>query len=204
MGNEAICKASFAGRKGRGKAQLETAELTFRSEDESLRFKVSFKDIKSAAAVGGQLRLETGEGDAVLELGANAAKWCDKILHPKSRIDKLGVKPGARVVRLGDFDEDFTAELARRTSNIKSKPDGAAEMIFFAANSANDLRQIAKLAKSLDGSAALWIVYPKGQKQLTETDVLSAGRKSGLKDVKVVGFSAALTALKFVIPSDRR
>jgi hypothetical protein len=56
----------------------------------------------------------------------------------------------------------------------------------------------------MQGAAALWIVYPKGQKQITENDVLAAGRKSGLKDVKVVGFSATHTALKFVIPLAER
>jgi hypothetical protein len=50
----------------------------------------------------------------------------------------------------------------------------------------------------------LWIVYPKGQKEITENDVLTAGRKSGLKDVKVVGFSPTQTALKFVIPVKER
>ena len=56
----------------------------------------------------------------------------------------------------------------------------------------------------MKGAAALWIVYPKGQKQITENDVLGAGRKIGLKDVKVVGFSSTRTALKFVIPLAER
>ena len=71
-------------------------------------------------------------------------------------------------------------------------------------DSSKDLSQISKLAKSLKGAAGLWIVYPKGQKQITENDVIAAGRKSGLKDVKVVGFSSTHTALKFVIPVERR
>jgi len=50
----------------------------------------------------------------------------------------------------------------------------------------------------------LWVVYPKGRKEITEGDVLGAGRKAGLKDVKVVGFSLTHTALKFVIPVERR
>jgi hypothetical protein len=50
----------------------------------------------------------------------------------------------------------------------------------------------------------LWIGYPKGQKQITENDVIAAGRKAGLKDVKVVGFSPTHTALKFVIPVEKR
>jgi hypothetical protein len=62
------------------------------------------------------------------------------------------------------------------------------------------LSGVAKIAKSLKGPSALWIVYPKGQKTITENDVIAAGRKAGLKDVKVVGFSATHTALKFVLP----
>ena len=54
------------------------------------------------------------------------------------------------------------------------------------------------------GATALWVVYPKGKKEITENEVLAAGRKAGLKDVKVVGFSPTHTALKFVIPLDRR
>ena len=67
-----------------------------------------------------------------------------------------------------------------------------------------DLSALSKLVKSMQGAAALWIVYPKGQKHITENDVLAAGRKSGLKDVKVVGFSPTHTALKFVIPLSKR
>jgi hypothetical protein len=56
----------------------------------------------------------------------------------------------------------------------------------------------------MKGATALWIVYPKGQKSITESDVIAAGRKKGLKDIKVVGFSSTHTALKFVIPLDKR
>jgi hypothetical protein len=50
----------------------------------------------------------------------------------------------------------------------------------------------------------LWVVYPKGQRMLTEGMVLEAGRASGVKDVKVVGFSATHTALKFVVSVAKR
>ena len=205
MGNEANCAASLGKQKGRGKALLETAELIFRSEDEALRLKIPFSSIKSAKAVNGELRLEIPEGLAVFALGANAEKWCEKILHPKSRMEKLGVKRDASVSVIGEFDADFLGELRANTKNISNGnlSDGAA-WIFFSAASSKELSQIAKLGKSLKGEAALWVVYPKGQTQITENDVLASGRKAGLKDVKVVGFSPTHTALKFVIPLDRR
>jgi hypothetical protein len=205
VGNEANCVVKFGKQKARGTALLETSELIFRSEDGAMRLKFSFAEIKSAAASDGKLELEVPEGTAIFELGANAAKWCDKILHPKTRVEKLGVKPDAAVVVVGKFENEFLAELRSRTKNVsvaKIAPD--ADWIFFDAESTGDLSQVPKLAKSLNGAAALWIVYPKGQKQITENDVITAGRKSGLKDVKVVGFSPTHTALKFVIPIEKR
>jgi hypothetical protein len=207
VGNEAICVVRFGKRKGRGKALLETSKLIFRSEDGAMRLNFPFAGIKSAAAADGQLRVGVPEGEAIFELGVNAAKWCEKILHPKSRLEKLGIKPNASVSLLGAFDDDFLAELRSCTKNVsvgthdQVKAAAGAEWIFFAAATAQDL---SKLAKSLKGAAALWIVYPKGQKQITENDVLAAGRKSGLKDIKVVGFSPTHTALKFVVPLEKR
>ena len=205
MGNEANCVARFGKQKARGKALLETSELIFRSEDGALRLKFAFADIKSAAAADGELRVEVPDGAAIFELGANAAKWCEKILHPKTRLEKLGIKPNAAVSLIGNLDADFLAELRVQTKTVSNdKVATDSEWIFFATDSSKDLSQASKLAKSLKGAAALWIVYPKGQKQITENDVIAAGRKSGLKDVKVVGFSSTHTALKFVIPVERR
>ena len=205
MGNEAICAASLGRQKGHGKALLETSELIFRSEDEALRLKIPFSTIKSAKAVDGELRLEIPEGLATFALGANAAKWCEKILHPKTRLEKLGIKPSAQVSLVGEFDVDFVTELRSITKNVATgKLTEGSEAIFLSAVIAKDLGQVAKLAKSLKGASSLWIVYPKGQKAITENDVLAVGRKAGLKDVKVVGFSPTHTALKFVIPVDRR
>ncbi len=205
MGNEANCVVTFGKQKARGKALLETSEVIFRSEDGAMRLKFSFGSLKSAAAADGQLRLEAPEGTAVLELGANAAKWCEKILHPKTRIEKLGIKPNTAVSLIGSFEADFIAELHSATRNVTSgKLAADTEWIFFAAESSKVLSQLPKFAKSLKSAAALWIVYPKGQKEITENDVLAAGRKSGLKDVKVVGFSPTHTGLKFVIPIEKR
>ncbi len=202
MGNETTCKVRFGKQKSEGKALLETSEILFRGE---FRLKIPFSTIESVKAVDGELRLQTAEGLAVFHLGAAAEKWRDKILHPKSRIEKLGVKPGAEVSLVGKFEPEFLAEVGELTKSVsKGKVAADSEWIFFAANSKEDLGALPKISNSMKGAAALWIVYPKGQKHITENDVLAAGRKAGLKDVKVVGFSLTHTALKFVIPlSDR-
>jgi hypothetical protein len=202
MGNEVTCKVQFGKQQSEGKALLETNEILFRG---GFRLKIAFPTIKSARAVDGELRLQTAEGLAIFHLGAAAEKWRDKILHPKSRIEKLGVKPGAKVSLLGGFEAEFLAELGALTKSVsKGKAAADSECVFFAAQSKEELGALPKISKSLQGAAALWIVYLKGQKQITENDVLAAGRKAGLKDVKVVGFSPTHTALKFVIPLAHR
>ena len=205
MGNEANCTVKFGKQKGRGKALLETSELIFRSEDAALRLKILFSTIKSAKAVEGELRLETPDGLAVFSLGANAEKWCEKILHPKSRMEKLGVKADASVSLVGDFEGDFVEELRGVTKNIDNgKAAEDPQWIFLSAALAKDLAQVSKLSKKMKGSTGLWVVYPKGRKEITENDVLAAGRRAGLKDVKVVGFSGTHTGLKFVLPVESR
>jgi hypothetical protein len=202
MGNEAICKVRFGKQESEGKALLETSEVIFRGD---FRLKIPFVNIKSAKAVDGELRLQTPEGLASFHLGAAAEKWLQKILHPKSRIEKLGVKPAAKVSLVGKLDSEFLREVGKLTKSIaKGKAASDSEHIFFAADSKEALSPLSKIAKAMSGAAALWIVYPKGQKHITEIDVLAAGRKVGLKDVKVVGFSATHTALKFVIPLSGR
>jgi len=211
VGNELNCKVKFGEQKSEGKALLETSEILFRGE---FRLKIPFSTIKSAKAVDGELRLLTAEGVAIFHLGAAAEKWRDKILHPKSRIEKLGVKAGAKVSLLGQFGADFLREVRDRTNSVIRGETAAdskfisfaadSECILLAADSKEDFSALSKIAKAISGAAALWIVYPKGQKHITENDVLAAGRKTGLKDVKVVGFSATHTALKFVIPLFKR
>jgi hypothetical protein len=202
MGNEATCKARFGKQQSEGKVLLETSEILFRG---GFRLKIPFSKIKSAKVVNGELRLQTAEGLAVFQIGKAAEKWCDKILHPKSRIEKLGVKPGARVSLVGKLEPEFLTELGELTKSVsREKVAAESEWIFFAADSKQTLSALSRISKSMKGAAALWIVYPKGQKHITENDVIAAGRKANLKDVKVVGFSSTHTALKFVIPvSDR-
>ena len=202
MGNELKCKARFGRQASEGKALLETSEILFRGD---FRLKIPFAAMKSVRAVDGELRIEFAEGQASFALGEQAEKWAHKILHPKSRVEKLGIKAGQKVSVIGVLEPSFLTEL-HAVANARSNGKVAlhADCIFLCAESLKDLSQCAKIRKSLEGAAALWIVYPKGRKDLTENDVIRTGRKAGLKDIKVVGFSPTHTALKFVIPLANR
>ena len=189
MGKEAVCNIRYEGRTSQGKALLESNELIFRGD---FRLKIPLKQIQSAQAKNGELHIQSPECSAIFELGPQAAKWVEKIVHPPSLLDKLGVKPGTRVAVVGKFDDSLRREL--NPGAIKE-----ADLIFLSAEAREALERLSDLHKSLKSGGAIWVVYPKGQKHITEADVLSAGRRSGLADVKVASFSATHTALKFAI-----
>src|SRR5262249_5234218 len=112
-----------------------------------------------------------------------------------SRAEKLGIKPGINVQAIGAFDGEFLAELAGTTD----KP-GKADLIFYLAPARASLNRLPDLISGLKPAGALWVVYPKGVKEIREIEVLEAGRAAGLKDIKVASFSQTHTALRFVIP----
>jgi len=139
------------------------------------------------------------------ELGPQAESWAQKILHPKSLMDKLGIKSGAIVSVCGIRGANFRQQLDARTANVaEAKPRKDSDFIFFAAEAATDLKRLKELTRFLKKTGALWVVYPKGQARITQADVMAAAKKAGLVDVKVVSFSPTHTAPKLVIPLARR
>src|SRR5438105_15159533 len=120
--------------------------------------------------------------------------------QPSTRplLDKLGVKPGHRVVLIGSFDADFVEQLRGRGASLSRRAVREADQIFLAAEASKDLRKIVSLRKSMRKNGSLWVVRPKGVKAITEAGTQQAGLDAGLVDVKVVSFSPTHTAEKFV------
>jgi hypothetical protein len=203
MGNEVKGTVRAGDQRHQGKILLETSEIIFRGTD--FRLRIPFTEMCEVTAADRELRIKTKSGVTVFEVGGAADKWREKILHPKTRAQKLGVKAGTRVQLAGVFDADFVNELkANKSVIVQNDGFGSPEITLLAVAAKRSLAAIAKHAKKTKGAQALWVVYPKGKKEITEVEVISAGRKSGLKDVKVVGFSATHTALKFVLPLEKR
>jgi len=202
MGRELQCRAKSAGKWHKGKALLETSEIIFRGET---RLKIPFASLTSVEARDGQLHIKWQDNSAIFELGEQAEKWADKILHPKSTVEKLGIKTGL-TVSFVSMPVDQTMQDARTIAAAFSGRQALrnSDIIFFGAAAAANLADIKKLLPSLASRGALWIAYPKGRKEITELQVLQAGRNAGLYDVKVVSYSATYTALKFVRPKDKR
>jgi hypothetical protein len=201
MGQEVETKATIGGKTQAGRVQLETDYLLWRGKE---RLKIPFATMRSVEASAGRLRIEHPGGKVSFELGPRAAKWADKILHPPTVLDKLGVKPAQRVSIIGNgraFSDEVAAVLGEKPSSRVRKDS---DLIFLFASDLQDLGRVEKLRGMIVPNGAVWVIYPKGRKEMTENDVLAAGRAAGMKDVKVVSFSDSHTGLKMVIPvSDR-
>jgi Protein of unknown function (DUF3052) len=121
----------------------------------------------------------------------------------RSLVDKLGIKPGMRVAFAGVRDDDLQRDVAARGAEITD--DATAGVVLLGVDSASDLdERIAAAWRRVQPTGAVWVVYPKGVRSVTENDVLGAGRAAGLLDVKVVSFSPTHTALRFVAPRAKR
>src|SRR6266404_8970563 len=196
MGLEARCVCRFGKQVSEGKAHLDSNHLLFRGD---FRLKIPFREMKAIRSEDGCLTIALRDGAATFELGPAAAKWADKILNPPQRLDKLGVKPGMQIVIAGVADQSFHAEVKARAARI-TKAHHDVDLIFFAAEEKADLRKLASLPAALKPAGAVWVIYPKGVKHITQADVMSASKAAGLVDIKVASFSATHTGLKLVIP----
>jgi hypothetical protein len=195
MGREARCVVQRDGERAEAKALLETDELIVRSP---FRIAVPRREITAARAEGDHLTVEWPDGSVDLELGEReAARWAHEIANPKTLADKLGVKPGQRVLLVGDPD----AELVGAGTRVEQGP---ADVVFVAIESTGDLALIGSLQHEIASDGAIWTIRPKGRADLTEAMVIGAGRDAGLTDIKIAKISDTHTAMKFVIPVARR
>jgi hypothetical protein len=180
-----MCRVeTSASQVSEGKALLETDEILFRGD---FRLKILRGDVRKIEAFDGQMRIHHSAGVAIFHLGEDAEKWAAKFLNPPSRLDKLGIKPGMKVALCGKHEPQFRAELKDAGASIVRS---RADLIFLAAERPEDLAEL---------TGPVWVIYPKGVKQITEMDVIRAGRAAGLVDTKIAAFSKTHTALRFNI-----
>jgi hypothetical protein len=129
----------------------------------------------------------------------------EEFVSTRSRIEKLGVKPGLEVLVLGvEGDCQFMDELRAQGAAVRTGGNKAMDMIFALFRHRNDLRRLPSLVKRLKADGVIWTLRPKGSPDLKEAEMMQAGKDAGLVDVKVVAFSQVLTAEKFVIPVANR
>jgi hypothetical protein len=200
MGLEAECSATDGRKQSSGRAHLGSIALDFRGD---FKLSIPLKSISSASAKRGVLTVVHPGGRLSLELGPQAEKWARKITTPRTRMDKLGIKMESRVCVLAVDDPDLPEELRERGAPVASSPADC-DFILAGFTTREDLPSLSTLSMKMKRDGAIWAIWPKGKQTLTEDDIRNFGRSFALVDVKVMSFSDTHSALKLVIPLERR
>lgn len=201
MGAEAQCSVAFNRQTSTGNALLETNELIFRGD---FRLRIELKSITALDAEGGKLKVTWPKGTATFDLGDMAGTWAHKIRNPKGLLDKLGIKPGQRVVVLHVKDDAFVSQLREVGASVLTRTVGDADAMFLGAETLAGLAGMRQLVAHIKRDGAIWTVTPKGKGGIKDIDIIGIAKAAGLVGLKVVSFSETHSANKFVIPKARR
>jgi hypothetical protein len=203
MGAETACAVTVNGQVTTAKARIETQTLQIRGN--TLKLDVPFARMKKVAARNGSLSITHAGGTLSLALGSAAEKWLEKILRPRSRLTKLGVRADWRATVVGHVETEFVEELRGTIATLSvGRVLKDADAIFVGVARPADLARVPLVKSAMKPAGAVWLIRPKGNTEVTEQMVMAAGKAAGLVDVKVVGFSSTHSALKFVIPLKNR
>lgn len=205
MGYETKCRARVDDGSGKirdaeSTVLLETDEVIVRGE---ARVRIPRRSIRRVAVRAGILTITSPVAVVSLTLGDDAAaKWRKKLEEPPKRlIDKLDVKPGAKVWLFGTHDDVLIAQLDERTDAIvRGNSASGCDAVFVSVESEKELDRIPRALKATGDSGAVWVVHPKGPSGVADTTIFAKAKALGLVYTKVARVSDTHTAEKLVRP----
>jgi hypothetical protein len=117
-------------------------------------------------------------------------------------IDKLGIKPGARLKFVSE-PKGFATLLGDLPQGSRFATSGALDFAILFSRARSDLvKGFSRLRDRLEANGMLWVAWPKKtsgvETDLTEGIVRTFGLESGLVDVKVCAIDDTWSGLKFV------
>lgn len=209
MGYETRCAVRVVDGTGARTADaatvlLETDDLIVRGD---ARIKVPRRAIQRVTARAGVVTITSPDATVSLTLGADAAaRWKRKLEEaPKPLIDKLDVKPGAKVWLWHISDAALRDEVTRRAASVSTgRSASACDVVFVEVRSEGDLDRVDRAARAIVPNGAIWVVHPKGKAGVSDTSIFGRARQIGLTYTKVARISDVLSAEKLVWPKAAR
>jgi len=205
MGYETKCRTRVTGtdgsvREADSTVLLETDELIVRGD---ARIKIPRSDIEQVTTRAGTLTIKSPVGTVTMALTPDtAAKWARKIQEPPKRlIDKLDVKPGAKVWLFGIDDETLIAQVNERTNHVVAGTSATAcDVVFVGVETDKQLSRIARALGATSNDGSIWVVHRKGPSGIADTAIFAKAKELGLAYTKVARVSETHTAEKLVRP----
>lgn len=209
MGYETKCRVQVDDGSGKVRTAdatvlLETDELVIRGE---ARIKVPRRDIMQVARRGGVVTITAPSTTVKLTLGEPAAtKWEAKLKEaPKRLIDKLDVKPNAKVWLLDLAQPELESQIDDRTSNVtRDKSARECDVVFVGVERDSQISRIERALKGMSDGGAIWVIHPKGKEGVADVAIFEKAKALDLTYTKVARVSDTHTAEKLVRPRASR
>jgi hypothetical protein len=202
MGTIVEGTVTVGGQKVNCKADFASDHVTFSG---GRRGEVPYSKVEVLGTAKGILRLRVDGALMDFPLGTKVDRIAAKVRKPPTLMEKMGAHSGLSIAVVNLSARAFTAELEKVAPDAHhGEPARPVDLLFLGIRGRDELGRIAGVVDRVKPDGGLWVVYPKGRRDLRETDVLMAGRDAGMKDVKVARVSTDLTASKFVWPLDAR
>jgi hypothetical protein len=123
---------------------------------------------------------------------------------------KLGIKPGSRVIVLG-APGDYARVLGGIPPDValRSSLRGKADIVhLFVVREADLAKRLDAMRRAIEPNGAIWVSWPKRASKvpsdLTEDAIRRLALRNGLVDVKVCAIDDTWSGLKLVIPLAKR
>ena len=114
---------------------------------------------------------------------------------------RLGVRPGSRVAAVGPVERGVLDEVRAAGAVVdRGRSSTGLDIVLFAVREPAELDGLAALRLRLAPAGGVWVITPRGRRDLRDVEVIAAARSAGLVDNKVLRFSDTDTALRLVIP----
>jgi hypothetical protein len=210
VGEDIKTTLRFDGRIHEGTLRVEGGALVFEG---GVTLTIPLGEVFSAEANANFLDLKTSRGLLMLELGAKALRWAEKIKSPGALAARLGVDATKKVAVLGKLDADLRGEIdvsgakvGKVTAAVRGK---GFDVVFLAVAAKADLEKMPTARELIVDEGAVWAVFATPKKvaspdELRERDVILSGRVLGLTDGKPQRLDDATTAIRFVVPPSAR
>jgi len=209
VGLEAKCRARVTDDAGKTREAestvlLETDELIVRGE---ARIRIPRAAIKTITVRAGTLIVTAPGAKLALSLGTVAAtKWQKKLAEaPKQLVDKLDIKPGAKVWLFEVDDETLIEQVERRTTAVvRGRSASGCDVVIVDVDAEKELDRIERAIDATHSDGAVWVVHRKGASGITDVAIFARAKALGLVYTKVARVSERDTAEKLVRPRAAR
>ena len=202
MGKEYTTSVRIGREERRCTVHLEPRELIVGSAGPLKRRRFPLTELADLQARRGILSFRAGDEPVAIDLGDHADAWLLAITNPKSRTQKLGVKAGHRTCILGPAEDGIADELALAAGTKPARRLGTThDLVLFFTTEPADLKTLSRIEPALAPRGCVWVLWPKGRKDLRHEEVVAAAKAARLVQTKSIGFSERFSGLRLTRPA---